>query len=102
MKQSLCSECVQNFLLHECFAMHMMTCQILMIGQNTRGVTKWRLVSVRLEMVLTSTQDRNTVCAEHTIESEMSLVQLMVLLGDVGEVEARFSLFGDTVNLDKR
>ena len=44
-------------------------------------------------MVLTSTQDRNTVCAEHTIESEMSLVQLMVLLGDVGEVEARFSPF---------
>ena len=40
MKQSLFSECIQNFLLHECFAMHMMTCQILMIGQNTRGVTK--------------------------------------------------------------
>ena len=28
-------------------------------------------------------------------------MDLMVLLGDVGEVEARFSLFGDSVSLDK-
>ena len=28
-----------NFILYECFAMHMMTCQILILGQNTRGVT---------------------------------------------------------------
>ena len=27
-------------------------------------------------------------------------MQVMVLLGDMGEVEARFSLFGDSVNLD--
>ena len=39
MKQSLFNECIQNFLLYECFAMHMMTCQVLMLGQNTRGVT---------------------------------------------------------------
>ena len=32
-------ECIQNFILYECFAMHMMTCQILVLGQNTRGVT---------------------------------------------------------------
>ena len=61
---------------------------------------KWILVSVHLETVLVSTQDRSTVCAEHTIGSEMSLVQLMVLLGDMGEVEAHFSPFGDSVNLD--
>ena len=54
---------------------------------------KWRHVLFHLEIMLTSTQDRSTVCAEHTIGSEISLVQLMVLLGDVGEVEARFSPF---------
>ena len=48
---------------------------------------------IQFEMVLTSTQDGKTVCAEHTIGSEISLVHLMVLLGDVGEVEARFSPF---------
>ena len=53
-------------------------------------------------MVLTSTQDRSTVCAEHTIGSEMTMVHLMVLLGDVGEVEACVSLFGDSVNLEAR
>ena len=42
------------------------------------------------------------VCAEHTVGSKMSLVQLMVLLGDVGEVEARFSPFQDSVNVDAR
>ena len=29
-------------------------------------------------------------------------MDLMVLLGDVGEVEARVSLFEDSVNLDER
>ena len=39
MKQILFSECIPNFLLYECFAMHMMTCQVLVLGPNTRGVT---------------------------------------------------------------
>ena len=56
-------------------------------------LVKWILVSVHLEIVLVSTQDRSKVCAERTIDSENSLVHLMVLLGDVGEVEARFSPF---------
>ena len=42
--------------------------------------------------MLVSTQDRSTVCAERTIGSEISLLHLMVLLGDVGEVEARFEI----------
>ena len=33
----------------------------------------WILVSVHLEIVLVSTQDRSTVCAECTIGSEISL-----------------------------
>ena len=42
------------------------------------------------------------VCAERTIGLEISLVHLMVLLGDVGEVEARVCPFRDSVNLDTR
>ena len=63
---------------------------------------KWILVSVHLEIVLVSTQDRSMVCAECTIGSDISLVHLMVLVGDVGEVEARFNPFRDSVNLDAR
>ena len=33
----------------------------------------WNLVSVRLEMVLLSVQDRSTVCAKRTIGSEIAL-----------------------------
>jgi hypothetical protein len=35
-------------------------------------------------------QDRCTVCAERTIGSKIILTHLTVLLGDVGQVEARF------------
>ena len=63
---------------------------------------KWILISVHLDIVPVSTQDRSTVCIERTIDSEISLVHLMVLVGDVGEVEARFSPFRDSVNLDAR
>ena len=63
---------------------------------------KWMLVSVHLEIVVVSMQDRSTICAERTIGSEISLVHLMVLLGDVGEVEVRFGPFRDSVNLDAR
>ena len=63
---------------------------------------KWILISVYFEIVLVSTQDRGTVCVQRTIGSEISLVHLMVLLGDVGEVEARFSPFRASVNLNAR
>ena len=59
-------------------------------------------ISVCMGIVLTPTQDRCTVCAKCTIGSEISLVHLMVLQGDVGEVEPHFSLFRDSVNLDTR
>ena len=48
---------------------------------------KWKLVSVRSEIVLISTQARFTVCAERGIGSE---------------VEADFVMFGDSVNLGTR
>jgi hypothetical protein len=66
------------------------------------SVCKWKLVSVCLEMVLVSEQDRCTVCAERTIGSEIILTHPMVLLGDVGQVEARFGPFVDSVNLGTR
>ena len=62
----------------------------------------WNLISVRLEMVLLSVQDRSTVCAKRTIGSEMFWTQPMVLLCDEGQVEARFGAFGDIANPDAR
>ena len=50
---------------------------------------KWKLVSVRLQIVLFLTQDRCTVCAERSIGLGTSLTHPMELLGDVGHVESR-------------
>jgi hypothetical protein len=63
---------------------------------------KWKLISVRLDIVLILTQDRCTVCVERTIRSEIILDIPMVLLGDKAQVEARFGPFGDSANLDAR
>jgi hypothetical protein len=54
---------------------------------------KWKLVSVRLQIVLVSAQNRCTICAERTIGLEIILMHPMVLLGDMGQVEAQFSPF---------
>ena len=62
----------------------------------------WKLVSVRLEIVLVLVQDRCTVCAKRTIGLDIVFNAPMVLLGDEVQVEARFSPFGDSVNLDAR
>ena len=56
-------------------------------------------VSVRLEVVLLSVQDRCTVCAKRTIGLETILDALMVLLGDEAKVETHFDPFGDCANL---
>ena len=45
--------------------------------------------SVRLEMVLVLMYDRCTVCAKHTIGSDIVLDTPMELLGDVGHEESR-------------
>ena len=63
---------------------------------------KWKLVSVRFDIVLISMQDRCMVCAKRTLGSEISLDRPDDTLRDMGDVEARFSLFGDSVNLDAR
>jgi hypothetical protein len=62
----------------------------------------WNLILVRLEIVLVSVQDRCMVCAKSNIGLESFWAPPMVLLGDEAQVEARFSPFGDSVNLDAR
>ena len=63
---------------------------------------KWKLVSVHLEIVLILTQDRCTVCAEHTIGSKIDLDAPMELQGDVDNMESRFGPFGDSVSFGAR
>ena len=63
---------------------------------------KWKLISVRLEILLILTQDRCTVCAEHTIGSEIILDAPDELIGDVGHAESCFGLFGDSVSVGAR
>ena len=60
---------------------------------------KWKLVSVRLEIVLILTQDRCPLCTERTIGSEIILVDRMEVLGDVGHVKSHFGLFGESVGI---
>ena len=48
----------------------------------------WNLVSVRLETVFLSVQDRSTVWAKHTIGSETCWTHPMVLLGHEGQEES--------------
>ena len=62
----------------------------------------WNLLSVRLEIVLVSVQDRCTVCAKSTIASEIILDAPDGTPGDKVQVEPWFSLFGGSANLDAR
>ena len=47
----------------------------------------WKLVSVRLEIVLGSVQDRCTICAKRTIGLDSVINAPMVLLGDEAQVK---------------
>ena len=62
----------------------------------------WKLVSVHLEIVLVSFQERCTLCAKRTIGLDIVFNTSMELLGDEAQVEARFSPCGDSANLDAR
>ena len=63
---------------------------------------KWKLGSVRLEIVLILAQYRCKVCAERAIDSETILDAPMELLGGVGCVESCFGPFGDGVSVSAR
>jgi hypothetical protein len=62
----------------------------------------WNLVSVRLETVLVSVQDRCPVCTKLPEAQNSFSTQPTVLLGDKVKVEACFALFGDSANRDAR
>ena len=62
----------------------------------------WNHVLDHLEIVLVSVEDRCMVCAKRCIGSDIVFNAPMVLLGDEAQVEAPFSPFGDTANLDTR
>ena len=62
----------------------------------------WNLISVRLEIVLVSVQDRCMVCAKRTIDSEIIWTHPMELLVDMGHVESHFRPFGDSVSVGAR
>ena len=62
----------------------------------------WNLVLDRLEIVFVSVEDRCMVCAKRCIGSDIVFNAPMVLLGDEAQVEAPFSPFGDSANLDTR
>jgi hypothetical protein len=62
----------------------------------------WNLVLVHLVTVLVSVQDRCTVCAKRTIGSEIVLNAPDGTPRWEAQVEAQFSPFGDSANLDAR
>jgi hypothetical protein len=62
----------------------------------------WNLVSVRLETMLVSVQDRCMVCAKRTKAQKSFWTHPMELLGDKAQLEAHFGLFVDSANLDAR
>ena len=62
----------------------------------------WNHVLDRLEIVLVLVEDRCMVCAKRCIGSDIIFNAPMVLLGDEAQVEAPFSPFGDSANLDTR
>ena len=60
------------------------------------------LTCFHLETVLVSVQDRCMVCAKCTTGMEILFGIPDGTLGDLGEMEANWSLFGDSVNLNAR
>jgi hypothetical protein len=63
---------------------------------------KWKLVLVRLEIVLILMQGSCMVCTERTISSEIILDAPLVVLGDKAQVKACFGPFRDSANFDVR
>ena len=57
-------------------------------------------VSVRLEMVLVSVQDRCMVYAKHTMAQKSFWMHQMILLGGKAQVEAHCGSIGVSANLD--
>jgi hypothetical protein len=63
---------------------------------------KRKLISIRLEIVLISAQDWERFALNAPRAWKSFWEHLMVLLRDVGQVEAHLGLFRDSVNLGAR
>jgi hypothetical protein len=63
---------------------------------------KWKLIAVSFEIVLISALDRCTVCDECTKAWKSFWPHMKELLGDVGQMKARFILFGNNVHQDAK
>jgi hypothetical protein len=59
----------------------------------------WILISIHLETMLVSVQDRWTVCAERINAHKSFWMHPMKLLDDVRHVESCFGLLGDNVSV---
>jgi hypothetical protein len=62
----------------------------------------WNLVLVRLKTVLVSEQDRARFAPNVPYAQKSVWTHPMLLLGDEAQLEARFSPFVDSANLDAR
>jgi hypothetical protein len=62
----------------------------------------WSLILDHLETVLVLVEDWCIFCAKSTVGLEIVLDAPNVLLGDEAQMEAWFSPFGDSANLDAR
>jgi hypothetical protein len=61
----------------------------------------WNLILVHLKTVLVSVQDKCTICAKHTVGTEIVLDTPNGTLSYEAQVEARFSPIGDSGKLDE-
>ena len=62
----------------------------------------WMLVSDRLEIVLILTQDRCKFALNVPYAQKSFWTHPMELIGDVGDVQSLFCLFGDCVSVGAR
>ena len=65
-------------------------------------LVKWNLVSIRLDLVLVSMQDRCSVSRQTYQSLRIILDETDGTPSDDAQVEARFGLFGDSANPDAR
>ena len=65
-------------------------------------LVKWNLVSIRLDLVLVSMQDRCSVSRQTYQSLRIILDETDGTPSDDAQVEARFGPFGDSANPDAR
>ena len=64
------------------------------------NLIRWNLISVRLDTMLVSMQDRCIVCARRTIGSEIIVDTPNGTTSNEAQVEAHFGSFRDSAKID--